>query len=315
MTSLRDAIGAFLAAQAGEVSVSTRRWYSKRLGAFASWAGDVPLNALTVALLRAYRAYLIDSGLSPHTTHGHQRALRRLCSWLAGEGDIPRNVARDVPLVRLPAQPPKAVQDDDVARLLAHLPSECARDRAIILLLIDTGCRVGGLCSLTVDDLDLARRCALVTEKGQRSRRVYFGDVTAAAIGVYLAARPVLPSPALFLSRRNTRLTENGVRLMLEKVGKRAGVVGRCNAHAFRHAFARSFLRNGGNLATLGRILGHAPGSPVTAKYYAVFDDHELQEFHGRFGPLSGAGDYQAPRPESGGVLASGTKQHGPHKP
>lgn len=74
---------------------------------------------------------------------------------------------------------------------------------------------------------------------------------------------------------------------MLERVGKRAGVKGRVNAHSFRHAFARSFLRNGGNLAALGRLLGHAPGSPVTARYYAVWDDRELQEYHERYSPLA----------------------------
>lgn len=84
--------------------------------------------------------------------------------------------------------------------------------------------------------------------------------------------------------------------MMLLQIGRRAGVKGRINAHAFRHAFARNFLRNGGNLAALGRILGHAPGSTVTAKYYGVWDDSELQEFHGRFSPLSGMqpGDKQS---------------------
>jgi site-specific recombinase XerD len=91
----------------------------------------------------------------------------------------------------------------------------------------------------------------------------------------------------LFLSKKGTALTTNGVRLMLERVGKRAGVRGRINAHSFRHAFARSFFRNGGNLAALGRLLSHAPGSTVTAKYYAVWDDRELQEFHERYSPLA----------------------------
>lgn len=287
MNTIREAVEGFLTAQAGDVSESTRVWYRRRLSAFAAFTGEVSPCDVTAAIIRAYRAQLVTGGLSVHTVHGHQRALRRLFAWLTTEGVVMRNVARDVPLVRLPPQPPKALTDDDLARLLARLPSEHVRDRAIILFLVDTGCRVGGLCSLTLDALDLANQCATVIEKGQRGRRVYFTAITAEALTLYASARPQVETDALFLSQSGSPLTVNGVRLMLERVGKRAGVKGRCNAHSFRHAFARSFLRNGGNLAALGRILGHTPGSPVTARYYAVWDDRELQEFHGRYSPLA----------------------------
>ncbi len=289
--NIQTAVEGFLAGQVGEVSRSTTTWYGHLLRSFAEFSGPVSVSEIRPATLRAYRAQLLERGLSEHYVHGHQRAIRRLFSWLVSEGVLDRNVALDVPLVRLPAQPPKALADDDLDRLLDRLPSEDVRDRAIIMLLADTGCRVGGLCSLTLDSLDLPNQCATVIEKGNRGRRVYFGDVTAEVLGLYLAVRPAGQSDALFLSKSGTALTTNGVRLMLERVGKRAGVKGRVNAHSFRHAFARSFLRNGGNLATLARLLGHTPGSPVTAKYYAVWDDQELQEFHRRYSPLAHLSD------------------------
>jgi site-specific recombinase XerD len=289
--NLTDAVEVFLTAQAGEVSKSTRTWYGRCLASFVAYAGPLALGDVSPAVLRAYRAHLVDRELSTHSIHGHQRAIRRLFSWLVEEGVVERNIALDVPLIRLPPQVPKALTDDDLDRLLARLPLEDVRDRAIILLLIDTGCRVGGLCSLTLDALDLPGRCATVIEKGGRGRRIYFTEVTADALSLYRAVRPASPFPALLLSSAGSPLTTNGVRLMLERVGKRAGVKGRVNAHSFRHAFARSFLKNGGNLAALGRILGHSPGSPITAKYYAVWDDRELQEFHERYSPLSNLRD------------------------
>lgn len=291
MKNLQSAVDGFLAGQAGEVSKATRVWYGRMLSSFTDFAGPVCLEDITPTTLRTFRAHLLDKGLSPHSVHGHQRAIRRLFSWLLQEGCVDRNVALDVPLVRLPAQPPKALADDDLDRLLDRLPHEDVRDRAIILLLADTGCRIGGLCSLTIDSLDLPNHCASVIEKGGRGRRIYFTEVSAEMLGLYLAVRPAGDSPALFLAKSGTALTTNGVRLMLERVGKRAGVKGRVNAHSFRHAFARSFLRNGGNLAALARLLGHAPGSPVTAKYYAVWDDRELQEFHERYSPLAHLSD------------------------
>lgn len=304
--NLTEAVEVFLAAQAGEVSVSTRRWYRRRLTAFCEFTGEMSLADVDVVAIRAFRANLVDRELSVHYIHGCQRALRRLFAWLIDEGLAARNVAKDVPLIRLPPQPPKALSDDDLLRLLERLPLEDVRDRAIILLLADTGCRVGGLCGLTLDALDLDNHCATVVEKGRRGRRIYFTELTAETISLYLAVRPHMDSDAVFLSRSGAPLTTNGVRLMLERVGKRAGVKGRCNAHSFRHAFARSFLRNGGNLAALGRILGHAPGSAVTAKYYAVWDDRELQEYHQRYSPIARVsgqtGDCLSPAHKSKGL-------------
>lgn len=286
--NLSAAVEGFLSALVGDVSPSTANWYAAGMKSFMAHAGgDLPLASITPPILRGYKATLINGGRSLYTVHGRQRAVRRLFSWLLEEGLIERNVALDVSLVRLPPQPPKALTDDDLSRLLTRLPQESIRDRAIILFLADTGCRVGGLCSLTPAAVDVPERCADVTEKGGRGRRVYFTDVTGDALALWLAVRPDSDSPALFLSERGGPLTTNGVRMLLERIGKRAGVKGRINAHSFRHAFARSFLRNGGNLAALGRILGHSPGSPVTARYYAVWDDRELQEFHGRYSPLA----------------------------
>lgn len=285
---IQSAVEEFLDGQAGEVSESTRDWYSRCLSSFVAFLEDTDLNAITPGHLRSYRAHLIDRDMSIYSVHGRQRAVRRLFSWLVEEGKVTRNVALDVPLVRLPPQPPKAVADEDLVRLLERLPAESVRDRAIILFLIDTGCRVGGLCSVTLDLLDLPYRCATVVEKGQKSRRVYFTERTAETISLYLSVRPELATDALFVTMTGKPLTPNGIRMILERIGKRAGVKGRINAHSFRHAFARNFLRNGGNLAVLGRLLGHSPGSPVTARFYAVWDDREIQEFHDRYSPLNG---------------------------
>ena len=286
--SLREAVEVFLDGITGEVSESTREWYGRCLESLTSFLEpEVDLGAITVRDLRAYRAHLLKR-MSVHSVHGRQRAVRRLYSWLLKEGIVGSNVALDVPLVRLPPQPPKALSDDDMYRLLERLPAESVRDRAIILFLIDTGCRVGGLCSLTLDALDLPNHRATVIEKGNRGRYVYFTEVTTETLMLWRDVRPEVPTDALFVTNTGRPLQPNGIRMILQRVGKRAGVTGRINAHSFRHAFARNFLRNGGNLAVLGRLLGHSPGSPVTARFYAVFDDRELQQFHERYSPLAG---------------------------
>jgi len=159
------------------------------------------------------------------------------------------------------------------------------RDTAIILFLLDTGCRAGGLCGLRVDDLRLEAGLALVYEKGGKSRYVMFNPQTAEALRAWLAVRPE-GGEAVFVSlKRKTALTPSGVWQMLQRRAERAGVEGASNTHAFRHSFAKNYLLSGGDLGTLADILGHS-SVEVTKAYYGVFTLQELQEKHRRHSPI-----------------------------
>lgn len=282
-----SAVRAFLDGVRGEIAASTSRRYETALMAFVSFLKDPPLASVRPADIRAFRSDRLDRGVSPHTVNSDLRALRRLWGWLVREGLVESNVPRQVPFVKTPRELPKAVAVDDLLRIVHHLPNESARDRALILFLIDTGCRIGGALGLSLEALNLAQRRAVVTEKGSRSRVVYFTETTAVALAEWLRRRGKDPCPLVFLSAKGGGLSVGGAHQMIERVGERAGVVGRCNPHAFRHAFARAFLTNGGNLATLGQLMGHAPGSTITAQYYAVWDGDELANLHERYSPLS----------------------------
>ena len=284
-----DAVAAFLAGVRGEIADATVTRYGTALGAFVAFVGDVPLGSLGPADVRAFRAARLQNGLSPFTVNSDLRALRRLYGWLVREGLAAANMPRGVPFVRTPKDVPKAITPDDLSLILAQLANEPPRDRALVLFLVDTGCRVAGVVGLTLDRLSIDGRRAIVTEKGSKARAVYFTDITAAALTEHLRVRGLDPSPFVFLSRKGGPLSASGAHQMLERIGERAGVAGRCNPHSLRHAFARSFLTNGGNLASLARLMGHSPGSPVTAQYYAVWDDRELAEQHSRYSPLASA--------------------------
>jgi integrase/recombinase XerD len=96
-------------------------------------------------------------------------------------------------------------------------------------------------------------------------------------------------SPYIFISMENDQepLTESGLNQLLIRLKKRANVEGRVNPHSFRHNFAREYLRNGGDLVTLARLLGHKD-IKTTADYYAIFAPDELAELHEKFSPLKG---------------------------
>jgi integrase/recombinase XerD len=238
---------------------------------------DPPAKTITSADLYHWHESLESRHLSPHTIRSHLRACRILFRWLHDEGHIDSNPAARLRLPRPPDCPPKAISETDIQRLIDTATS--ARDRAIILFLADSACRAGALCSLRLADLDLEHHRATVTEKGNRTRRVYFGKRTATALTAYLEDREN-DEEQLFTGQRGA-LTTSGIYQILKRLAARAGVK-RFNPHAFRHGWARAALRRGADLATVADVLGHS-NVTTTHTFYARWNDEELQERHARY--------------------------------
>jgi len=297
---LSRALELFLESQIGEVSAQTQRGYRQRLAVVVKGLGaGQEVEAITPEMLRRWRADLVgrgtryadhpgrpteQGGVSPHTLHSYVQAVKYFFQWLMVEGYMPHNPAERLRLPRLPEQTPKAISDLDLKLLLAEARRSGSRDYAIVLFLADTGCRVGGLCSLLLSDLDLPARRAVVKEKGGKARTLYFVDHTASALAAWLAERPA--GGAIVFTGRLGPLKPNGVYQLLKRLARRAGVQGRWNPHSLRHAAARSMLQNGANLSTVSRILGHSDIG-VTARFYTRWTDNEIAQEHDRVSPLN----------------------------
>ena len=292
---LSTACERFLESLSGARSPATVQWYRFRLAALRQGVGDMRLDAVTVSDLRRWRARSAARGLSPWTVHGYVRAARRLFAWLVQEGLLNESPASRLELPALPDEPPKALDLADLARLLAAARG-CPRDYAIVCMLADTACRVGGLVGLELGDLDLGRGRALVREKGRGGRRkartVYLLPETVGALREWLDVRPAASGQRVFVGQRGP-LTTSGVYQVLRRLAGRAGVQGRWNPHSFRHGWARAALMAGADLGTVADVLGHVDIA-VTRRFYARWGDDELRERHGQFSPMSRVGDMES---------------------
>ncbi len=312
---LKDALLEFDNALYGEVAERTREWYMRvdesgnfggMLGSLVSELGDVKVCEITVNDLRNWRKAVFsrrikygkqrpeeEGELSPATKQGYIRALRRFYSWMTEEGLVENDLGKRLKLPPLPSQPPKAIEDDDLRAMLLAAQSSSPRDLAIIYFLADTGCRCGGLCSLTMNRLHMNEQKAEVREKGRgghgKSRWVYFGADTHHALKTYLAERSNDKGDGVFLGRQGT-LSQSGVYQIMERTAIKAGVEGRYNPHAFRHAAARNWLQSGGNLSVVSQLLGHS-SVLVTSQFYARWADSELQSWHNKLTPYNSNGE------------------------
>lgn len=289
---------------------STVRWYRSRLSPLVQFlGGDRRLAVLCPAdvreyilALRARRGRYSDhyyrkpqeGGLSLSSLHGHLRALRFFFKWVTEEYSLEWvNPMSRIRFPRLDHSSPKAASLDDLHKLLDACGDDQIgiRNRAMLLFLADTGCRAGGLLGLSLDSLDLAAGTAIVTEKGNRTRTLYLSNVTISVLRHWLTKRPSGRSEAVFTSlgcnHYGRSLTLGGLHGVLRCLKRLAGVGGRVNPHAWRHAFGVAYVNAGGDAASLRRLLGHSDVS-TTLTFYVVHNDHELRQKHDQFTPLRG---------------------------
>ncbi len=228
-------------------------------------------------------------------THRHYHVrLHGLCTYMIQEGLIPVSPLDGVPATRAvqdQVQPFRA-DEIDALRAAAKNSTHPARDDALLLFLLDTGARVSEAAALRFADLDMAGRSCRVLGKGNKQRTLYFGAQTTRALWahtrqLYRADPPPGTSP-VWRSGRGARkgdaLTRSGIERVITRLARAAGLTGRCHPHRFRHTFAISFLKNGGNLYSLMSILGHT--SPAMTQRYVALAQADIEAQHRRYGPV-----------------------------
>lgn len=292
---LADEIDRYLNSLVTLRSQQTITWYRKRLNPLR--AIEKNISSIGLSDLQTIYAQLANQkarwqnhpsgrasepgGLSPATLRGYVRAWRAFFNWLTDDGTITCSPARKLKLPQMPKQPPKAITRSDMELIVEAARQSSARDYAILCILADSACRVGGLCSITLDNLDLTRAQAITIEKGQ-TRFLLFSPRTVAAIRDYLAVRPQAMARALFIGRRGNALTPSGIRALLERLAGAASVTGRHNPHAFRHGWARGALQAGADLGDVAQLLGHRQVQ-TTYEFYGRWSTDELHDLHDRY--------------------------------
>lgn len=294
---LDRAIEYFLAAKDAEgLSKATTKTYAQHLYRFARTMPEVgeaeDIDKFTVT---GYIAKM-QGTMRPVSVNTQTRSLRVFCKWLQDEGLI--NVSpflatkNPVKMPRFEKRPVDIIPDADFRALLKTCEDRSIgrnrRDEAILMFLFDTGVRVGELVSLQKDDIDFKRRTARVVGKGRKWRSVFFSPQTAIALQRYIQRQTATErlSVFVFCGWRGRPLTTFGVHQMLAGRAEEAGVTSRVNPHTFRHTFATNFLRMGGDVSSLQRILGHSDVS-TTIRNYAHLVDDDLSKAHDQFSPMA----------------------------
>ena len=274
--------------EAANLSPRTLRFYEQKVSRFLSHLATQGVTAVENISPNHIRSFLVTlhSDHSPGGVHAYYRAIKAFCRWLYAESEIASDVMRRIKSPRAPEELLEPVSMEVVQILLNTCDTKNivgARDYAIILALLDTGLRASEFLALDVGDLDRESAILKVRQaKGRRQRVAFLGLRSRQAVQRYLELRNVLSESPLWATRDDRRLSYTGLRDIVRRRSAKANIEAP-TLHSFRRAFALLCLRQGVDVYSLQRLMGHADLS-VLRRYLAQTQE-DLRKAHQQASP------------------------------
>lgn len=273
---LQQIIDGFFIVRRARLAPTTQtnyRYCFKRLTDF--FGVERVFATILAADIRAFIDHLHGDGLSDRSVHDNIAICSALWTFAADEFKLP-HVVKEVEkptysereIVPFTQSETRAIVeaaewtaqwDTRKGKNIRSRRSTWRRDLALIVLLLDTGLRITEACSLKVGDYQEDNgRLVVLKGKGNKQRSVFLGETAQRVLWRYMLSHKGLrPNDPIFVTRNNRSLDRSYAFHLFGRIGANAGV-NDVHPHRFRHTFAIEFLRNGGNIFELQRILGHA---------------------------------------------------------
>jgi integrase/recombinase XerC len=281
----RDAFLAQLRDQ-GRASAATLDAYRRDLTRFVTFLDGEGVAAWTdVDADRVQRFITAEHrrGLQGRSLARALAAVRRLFAWLVREGRARHDPAADIRAPRAGRPLPRALEVEEIERLLA-VPGEtlhARRDRALLELFYSSGLRLAELAGLDVTGLDLSVGEVRVRGKGERERVTPVGSAACHALKAWLQVRgdwAGVDESALFVTARGRRLSRRAVQDRVAHWARRLGLPRHVHPHMLRHSFATHLLESSADLRAVQELLGHA--DIATTQVYTHLDFSHLAEVY-----------------------------------
>lgn len=222
------------------------------------------------------------------TIDAYWRSFQSFAKWLVKEGVIEE---KDNPILKVerPRQEKKVVPEipGDILQAIEKSLKDGqffnTRNRAMLLILLDTGIRLKELLELRIPNVNLVDGILKVFGKGQKERLVRIAPFTVKALGDYLAVRPV-DSNVLWLKENGEPVTQSALQSFMRRLNQKYPDV-HISTHVFRHTFAIRYLRAGGDPFTL-QMLGGWEDLDMPRQYAAALKQEDAFKVHEKASPV-----------------------------
>jgi integrase/recombinase XerD len=253
------------------VTNKTLKHYRYAYGAWSRWLPQDPKD-INEAVLKHLVIELQKTGISPITVNTYLRPLKTYLKWLGTSLKVPSLIE--------PKLTPRIFTPDQVQKLLELHPRGVASRRVALAIAIvaDTGLRADEMLELRSDDIDLDG-CLLRVRlgKGRKDRLLPISIALRRRLYLYMKG---ITGP-LFATRRKTVWAYHNSLRDLKEYCKRLNISGpKVSWHSFRHSFATNYIRQGGDVMMLSRILGHT--TLAMTMRYVHLQTEDLRAVHDR---------------------------------
>jgi len=258
--------------------------YCRHRGKYNAVADDA-------SLLKNHPDNRLDKGkpITDTTLANYQRNIKAFFNWAYQERIVRKNPVEGMKMIK-PTRKVKALLDEnELAQFFRSFDVSTFvgfRDWTLARLILDTGSRISELLATVPADIDLRNGALLLREtKSGKERFVYFSQKMGRSLKSWLEYRDrYTDAPYVFPTVRGNRMDSRVVNTSFKKHSKYVGLD--VQPHQLRNNFAKYYLLNGGDWATLSRILGHA-SVEVTQQAYLDFTDQEVSKKYQRHSPLN----------------------------
>jgi len=297
-----DLVKSFLTeCRAKNLSGRTIQFYEENLVRMKKMFDEqrIPLNVTTLTareIKHHYVGRMIENGLASNTINGRIKSCKAFFKYLFEEGIVPHNLAEEIKLVKAEKKMIQTFTKEQVVALLQQPDKKTftgLRDYTMMVVMLETGMRIGELLHLKVDDVFLKElELRIQKGKGGKARRVPIQKTCAKILKQYLGERGDAETDALFISIDEAPLHIRTFQENVQEYGKKAGITGvRVSPHTFRHTMAKFYILNGGDVFTLQQILGHSTLDMV--RYYVELFSKDIKEQHQKYSPVEHMARYR----------------------
>jgi integrase/recombinase XerD len=245
---------------------------------FVTKAGKTGLDHISRQDLYGFVEHEQDRGLKPRTVDTRLRSVKAFVRFLIDQEVVDPHVLSRRMTVKVPQSLPRAMDPEDVRRLLSVISH--VRNRAMILVLLRTGMRIGELLNTKVRDVHFKERRIEIfeAEKNRVGRVVYVSDDAQSALRKWFKKRGSHTEFVFYAQGRNA-MTYQGAPAMFIKYVSEAGLAHKeYSLHCLRHTCASELLNAGMRLECLQQLLGHS-SIEMTRRYARLTDNTREQEY------------------------------------
>lgn len=264
------------------LSEHTIRSYKLALKWFVKLDGNFNKQALNNFVIG-----LRESGMNPGGCNVKIRSVNSFLTWCFENNHNPENLR--IKKLRGEQVIIKTFSDAHIRALASYKPKELYQWRlhSIIMLLIDSGARIDEILSMTESSINIEQLHINIKGKGSKERFVPISIELRKVMYVYMTRKRIKVGSLLFPTKNGTKVGYHNFLRDFKIHCKDLGIENvRISPHGLRHYFAQHYLRQGGDLYRLSRILGHT-NIATTQIYLRSMNIEAIKEAHQKFSPLA----------------------------